>query len=229
MWDESFSGNTDSKPKGPSAIAMDFTFVDTDNVYGIPEHADRFSLSDTTSGDPYRLYNLDVFEFELWNPMALYASIPFMIAHNKVRTTGLFWLNAAETWVDVKKDSNGVLSSISNLVGSGQSKSQVETHWISESGVMDVFILLGPKPKDVSKQYAALTGTTPLPPQFSLAYHQCRWNYNDQEDVRTVANNFDNYDIPMVRISSLRLNIISVTHKTELTSYNAKQSKRQSL
>jgi alpha 1,3-glucosidase len=44
MWDESFSGSTDTKPKGPSAIAMDFTFVNTDNVYGIPEHADRFSL-----------------------------------------------------------------------------------------------------------------------------------------------------------------------------------------
>ena len=33
------------------------------------------------STDPYRLYNLDVFEYELNNPMALYGSIPFMIAH----------------------------------------------------------------------------------------------------------------------------------------------------
>ena len=33
------------------------------------------------SGDPYRLYNLDVFEYELNNPMALYGSIPFMLAH----------------------------------------------------------------------------------------------------------------------------------------------------
>ena len=98
----------------------------------------------------------------------------------------------------MKKDSNGVLSSISNFVGSSQAEPQVETHWISESGVMDIFVLLGPKPKDVSRQYGLLTGNTPLPPHFSLAYHQCRWNYNDQEDVRTVANNFDNYDIPMV-------------------------------
>ena len=136
-----------------------------------------------------------MFEYEIWNPMALYASVPFMIAHNKVRTTGLFWLNAAETWVDIKKDV----------------PKQVETHWISESGVMDVFILLGPKPKDVSRQYGELTGNTPLPPQFSLAYHQCRWNYNDQEDVKTVAQNFDNYDIPMVRKIinlPLRLNVL---------------------
>ena len=31
--------------------------------------------------DPYRLYNLDVFEYELYNPMALYGSIPYMLAH----------------------------------------------------------------------------------------------------------------------------------------------------
>ena len=34
-----------------------------------------------SGGDPYRLYNLDVFEYELDNPMALYGSIPFMLAH----------------------------------------------------------------------------------------------------------------------------------------------------
>ena len=89
------------------------------HVYGVPEHADRFSLSDTSDGDPYRLYNLDVFEYELWNRMALYAGVPFVIGHSGQRSAGLFWLNAAETWVDVKKGgSGGVLGSLSNLVGS---------------------------------------------------------------------------------------------------------------
>ena len=41
---------------------------------------------------------------------------------------------------------------------------QVETHWMSESGVIDVFVMLGPKPHDVFKEYASLTGTTALPP-----------------------------------------------------------------
>ena len=58
---------------------------------------------------------------------------------------------------------------------------------MSESGILDMFVLLGPKPKDVSRQYAALTGPTPLPPEFSIAYHQCRWNYNDQKDVLDVS------------------------------------------
>jgi len=33
------------------------------------------------NGDPYRLYNLDVFEYELDNVMALYGAVPVMLAH----------------------------------------------------------------------------------------------------------------------------------------------------
>lgn len=32
---------------------------------------------------------------------------------------------------------------------------------------------------------------------FTLAYHQCRWNYNDEEDVRTVVENFDLHNMPV--------------------------------
>ena len=34
--------------------------------------------------DPYRLYNLDVFEYEVGNPMALYGGVPVMLAHKYV-------------------------------------------------------------------------------------------------------------------------------------------------
>lgn len=32
---------------------------------------------------------------------------------------------------------------------------------------------------------------------FALGYHQSRWNYNDEDDVREVHENFDKYDIPV--------------------------------
>ena len=35
-------------------------------------------------------------------------------------------------------------------------------------------LLPGPAPATVFAQYAALTGTTSLPPLFALGYHQCR-------------------------------------------------------
>lgn len=35
---------------------------------------------------------------------------------------------------------------------------QTDVRWISESGIIDVFIMLGPTPKDIFSQYASLTG-----------------------------------------------------------------------
>lgn len=74
---------------------------------------------------------------------------------------------------------------------------------------MDVFFLRGPTAADVFAQYAYLTGFSPLPPTFSLGYHQCRWNYKDAEDVavwiafiillifcKQVDAGFDTFNIP---------------------------------
>ena len=101
-------------------------------------------------------------------------------------------------WVDISDSTGGsVVSSLMNLVSGGSgSETHKETHWFSESGIIDLFVMTGPTPKDVNRQYSALTGTTPLPQRFALGYHQCRWNYNDQEDVHNVDKGFDHHDIP---------------------------------
>ncbi|MCJ1334313.1 hypothetical protein MMC10_011021 [Thelotrema lepadinum] len=195
-WDESFGGNTDSKPRGPESIALDITFPDYEHVFGIPEHAGPLSLKETRGGSgnydqPYRLYNCDVFEYEMDSPMTLYGAIPFMQAHRKDSTVGVFWLNGAETWVDIvkAKQSKNPLSLESCSV-------DTETHWMSESGVLDIFVFLGPSPKDLIKTYSGLTGTTAMPPEFAIAYHQCRWNYVTDEDVKEVDRKFDKNNIP---------------------------------
>ncbi|KAI8433613.1 hypothetical protein MSG28_015632 [Choristoneura fumiferana] len=193
---ENFKSHHDSKPRGNEAVSLDVSFPEADHVYGIPEHTDKFSLRTTTAGEPYRLYNLDVFEYELDSRMAIYGAIPVMYAHSAKRTTGVFWHNSAETWVDVVNHAEGnVVSSLVNLVTGGQKK-QVDARFMSESGIVDVFVFLGSRPKDVFRQFTRLTGVAPVPPKFSLAYHQSRWNYNDENDVRSVSENFDAHDIP---------------------------------
>lgn len=202
-WEEYFKEHQDSKPRGPSAVSMDFKLYSSTSLYGLPEHADSLALKGTTGNDPYRFYNLDVFEYELYNGMGLYGAVPFLMGHGKKNSVGVFWLNAAETWVDIagvkgNTEHTSVVESIVNLVsGSSTEKDIPRAHFISECGIIDFFIMLGPKPLDVTRQYSSLTGTTPLPPLFSLAYHQCRWNYNDQKDVHDVETNFDVNDIPM--------------------------------
>jgi alpha 1,3-glucosidase len=134
-----------------------------------------------------------VFEYELDSPMTLYGAIPFMQAHRKGSTVGVFWLSGAETWVDIIK------SKISaNPLSLGiKSTTNTQTHWISESGTLDVFIFLGPTSKDVVGAYGALTGYTQLPQEFAVAYHQCRWNYVTDDDVVDVNKKFNKFNIPM--------------------------------
>ncbi|OQD72786.1 hypothetical protein PENDEC_c019G03067 [Penicillium decumbens] len=196
-WEETFGGNTDSKPRGPESIGLDVTFPGYSHVFGIPEHADSLSLRETRGGsgnheEPYRMYNSDVFEYELNSPMTLYGSIPFMQAHRKGSTVGVFWLNAAETWVDIIKKA----ASSNPLSMSAHSKTNTQTHWFSEAGRIDLFVFLGPTPQDISKTYGQLTGYTQLPQHFAIAYHQCRWNYVTDEDVKEVDAKFDKYQIP---------------------------------
>lgn len=47
LWEESFGGNTDSKPRGPESVGLDITFPGYEHVYGIPEHASSLSLKQT--------------------------------------------------------------------------------------------------------------------------------------------------------------------------------------
>ncbi|KAK4122274.1 glycoside hydrolase family 31 protein [Parathielavia appendiculata] len=196
-WDETFGGNTDTKPRGPESVALDISFVGYEHVYGIPSHASPLSLKQTRGGDgnyqePYRLYNADVFEYILDSPMTLYGSIPFMQAHRKDSAVGVFWLNAAETWVDITKGKD-----YKNPLSLGtKSKTSTHTHWISESGLLDVFVFLGPTPKDLTAKYGELTGTTAMPQEFSLGYHQCRWNYVSDDDVKDVDRKMDKFKMP---------------------------------
>lgn len=196
-WEETFGGSTDTKPRGPESIGLDITFPGYAHVYGIPEHAGSLSLKETRGGsgayeEPYRLYNADVFEYIMDSPMTLYGAIPFMQAHRKDSTVGVFWLNAAETWIDIvkEKEAHNPLS-----LGIG-SKTDTKTHWFSESGLIDVFVFLGPTPKDINNAYGELTGYTQLPQEFAIAYHQCRWNYNTDEDVKDVDRKMSKHQIP---------------------------------
>lgn len=196
-WEETFGGNTDSKPRGPESVALDISFEGYGHVYGIPSHTGPLSLRETRGGEgnfeePYRLYNTDVFEYILNSPMTLYGAIPFMQAHRAGSTVGVFWLNAAETWVDIVKSKQSINP---NALGvSAQTTTQ--THWMSESGLLDVFVFLGPTSQDVLRNYGELTGYTAMPQESALGYHQCRWNYNSDDDVKDVDRKMDKHDIP---------------------------------
>lgn len=166
---------------------MDFKFPNSKHLFGLPEHASSFKLhqtvdsSGTTISEPYRLFNLDVFEYDPENPLGLYGSIPFVLSPVDVSGyTGLFWMNPSDSFVDI-------------TYAEGFAKAV----FLSESSALEFSVFFGNSPQSILSHYTMFCGRPILPPLFSLGYHQCRWNYESQEDVLNVNLKFEDDDIPL--------------------------------
>uniref|UniRef100_A0A7N8X0F9 Glucosidase, alpha; neutral C n=1 Tax=Mastacembelus armatus TaxID=205130 RepID=A0A7N8X0F9_9TELE len=196
LWFEKYINNksTACLSPGPSSIGADLCLQGFSHVYGLPEHADSLQLRDTRDGEPYRLYNLDVYAYGLYSRLGLYGSVPLLVAHKPDRTLGIFWLNASETFVNVHYSHTD--HQVTIVPANNNVRPETDVHWLSESGVIDCRVLLGPGPQQLFSQYAQLTGYQALPPLFALGYHQSRWNYTDEADVKAVDAGFDRHNIP---------------------------------
>lgn len=179
MFSDDFADSKNDKlPLGPESIGLDFSLKGFNNFYGIPEHADSLLLKDTNGKEPYRLYNVDIFEYETDSRLPMYGSIPLIMAVNAGAALGIFWVNGADTYIDITKGKESTI------------------HWMSENGVLEFVIIVEDTPEQVNKEYGKLAGNTQLPILSSLGYHQCRWNYNDVKDVLEVSSKFDEFEIP---------------------------------
>lgn len=63
----------------------------------------------------------------------------------------MFYNNPSETLIDI--DDNN-------------------SYWMSEAGILDLFFFIGKEYKIILNQYHSVVGFTPIPPLFSLGYHQ---------------------------------------------------------
>ncbi|MBR8837456.1 MAG: glycoside hydrolase family 31 protein [Stigonema ocellatum SAG 48.90 = DSM 106950] len=69
-------------------------------------------------------------------------------------------------------------------------------HMETRGSELDYYIIYGPEPKTILHTYTQLTGRMPMPPRWSLGYHQCRWSYESQDVVRQLAEEFRQRHIP---------------------------------
>ncbi|KAN0062719.1 glucosidase II [Thecaphora frezii] len=198
-WEETWANRKDSKPKGPEGLALDFTFPGYSHLFGLPEHASPLSLRSTRSPvgaspqdeepgrfeEPYRLMNTDVFEYDYDSPMSLYGSVPVLHAQRPGSSVSIFWLSGSETWIDLHKTK------------ASPSATDSHAHFFSESGILDLFLFTAEDAKMNMAQFTKLVGRTALPQYFAIGYHQCRWNYLTDGDVKDVNQRFDDEDIPM--------------------------------
>jgi alpha-glucosidase len=64
-------------------------------------------------------------------------------------------------------------------------------------GELDYFIFAGPTPAAVVEQLTRVTGRPALPPLWTMGYHQSRWSYSSDTEVRAIARQFRKRRIPL--------------------------------
>ncbi|CAH1964829.1 unnamed protein product [Acanthoscelides obtectus] len=131
--------------------------------------------------DPYRLKNVDAGQYQTNSTKSLYGAVPVIYGHSKKSTSGIFLHNAAQQWVDITY----------------KEKLKPSARFIVEGGTLDLFLFFGPSFKDVVRQYVDLTGRMHMPQLWTLGYHQCRYSYLTQDDVKEVVTKMEEYDFPM--------------------------------
>ena len=72
------------------------------------------------------------------------------------------------------------------------------TEWVARStDQMDYWICAGDSPAEIEEQYAQVTGTSPMMPEYGLGFWQCKLRYFSQEEVLEVAREYKKRGIPI--------------------------------
>ena len=64
-------------------------------------------------------------------------------------------------------------------------------------GVIDLYVLAGPGPVDVAKQYSDVIGQPTMMPYWGFGFHQCRYGMQDVYEVAAVVANYSVAKIPL--------------------------------
>lgn len=62
------------------------------------------------------------------------------------------------------------------------------------------YVVFAEGPPEALHDYTRLTGRAPLPPRWVLGFHQSRWSYETEAEVREVAEGFKRHDLPLAAI-----------------------------
>lgn len=72
------------------------------------------------------------------------------------------------------------------------------TSWHAVSTkVLDYWITAGDTPAQIEEQYAAVTGTVPMMPDYGMGFWQCKLRYQTQEELLSVAREYKRRGLPI--------------------------------
>ena len=73
-----------------------------------------------------------------------------------------------------------------------------KTEWYAKSTKkLDYFITAGDTPAEIEEQYTAVTGRTPMMPEYGIGFWQCKLRYRTQDELLAVAREHKKRGLPM--------------------------------
>lgn len=139
-------------------------------------------------GDKTGFLNKKNYEYEMWNTdnpepqvdnfTALYKTIPFFITLKKECVYGIFFDNTYRSYFDMGKENKDYY------------------YFGADDGNLDYYYIAGNSIPEVVNRYTYLTGTVQVPQLWTLGYHQSRWGYESETEIRLLAKKFRDHNIP---------------------------------
>ncbi|MBF6608189.1 MAG: DUF4968 domain-containing protein, partial [Flavobacterium sp.] len=165
-WEENFH-------YGGNTVKMSKTSKEGESYYGLGDKSTHFNLK----GKRLENWATDQYAFQK-DQDPLYKAVPFYIGlHNSI-SYGIFFDNTFRSFFDF-----------------GHERRNVTSFW-ADGGEMNYYFIYGPQMQDVVTAYTNLTGKPELPPLWALGYHQCKWSYYPESNVKEVAAKFRELQIP---------------------------------
>ncbi len=139
-------------------------------------------------GDKTGFLNKRHYAYEMWNTdnpnpqednfKVLYKSIPFMLVLKEKGAYGIFFDNHGKTYFDMGKEG--------------------EDYYVlgADEGNLDYYFIAGGNLKDVVADYTWLTGRAPMQQLWTLGFHQSRWGYETEEEIRGIAKGLREHNLP---------------------------------
>jgi alpha-glucosidase len=144
-----------------------------ERYFGLGEKGDLLEKR----GHAYVMWNTDAYG---WGSTTdpLYETIPFFIGLREGRSYGILFDNTWRSSFDMGAESPDRYS------------------FGAEGGELNYYFFYGPDPRKVIERYTELVGRMAMPARWAIGYHQCRYSYYPESQVRFIADNFRQRHIP---------------------------------
>jgi alpha-glucosidase len=171
---------------------FEFELAGESQFFGMGE---KYFGQQELSGYRAKFWNTDVwsdFHFAQWGGFPSdppYYSAPYVVVRQGDVYIGLLLHNPSPAFMETP----------------GTDDSRVFVEWQrtwpnliigNEGGEPNLWIIVGPTLPELTQKLQKLVGVTPLPPLWSLGYHQSRWGYGGHDDLLMLDKKFEEHQIP---------------------------------